>query len=80
MGSASSKYELHDWSHDRNVSVEHRISAWEDLGTKNIEYYSGDRFFKVSRSLYPSYTRGWIYGYDENPAYWYDLFQQLESD
>jgi hypothetical protein len=34
--------------------------------TKNYDYYSGKRNFKVSRGLYSSYTRGWIYGYYYN--------------
>ena len=83
MGSAASStsYDLHDWSHERNVSVEHRISEWTNLGTKNLSYYDGERFFKVSRSLYPSYTKGWIYGYyDEDSDYWWDRYCELESD
>jgi len=34
---------------------------------KNIEYYSGQRYFKISRKLYTNdYTRGYIYGYYDN--------------
>ena len=73
MGNTKSKYEVIDWSVNRNYSKEHHISEWEDLEPKNSEYYDGTRFFKVSRNLYPSYTRGWIYGYTENAEYYKDL-------
>ena len=74
MGISNSKYEIMDWSVNRNHSVEHNISEWYDLEPKNSEYYDGTRFFKVSRSLYPSYTRGYIYGYNEDADYWKNLF------
>jgi len=72
MGHGVSKWDVIDWNPERNVSKEHRISAWEELEPKNSEYYDGTRFFRVSRNLYPSYTRGWIYGYNYDNDYWYD--------
>jgi len=81
MGISISKYEVLDWSVNRNFSKEHNISEWYDVEPKNSEYYDGTRFFKVSRSLYPSYTRGWIYGYQsENADYWKDLFYLESTD
>ena len=74
MGNTSCKYEVLDYSVNRNYSKEHHISEWEEIPVKNSEYYDGTRFFKVSRSLYPSYTKGWIYGYyPEDAKYWKDL-------
>ena len=67
-----SKWSVIDWSVNRVQSAEHRISAWEELPVKNAEYYDGTRFFKVSRNLYPSYTKGWLYGYKYDNDYWYE--------
>tara|TARA_R100000734_G_C3235172_1_gene41756 strand:- start:156 stop:401 length:246 start_codon:yes stop_codon:yes gene_type:complete len=80
MGASQSKWVVHDWSVNRNMSQEHRISAWEELEPKNSEYYDGTRFFKVSRRLYPSYTKGWIYGYDHDSNYWYDSLITPEEE
>lgn len=72
MGTTPSKaFEVIDWSPNRNFSKEHRINEWYDQEPKNAEYYSGERFFKVSRNLYPDYTKGWLYGYNEDTSYWH---------
>lgn len=41
---------------------------------KNSEYYSGKRFVKVPRFLYPQYTRGFLYGYTIDPNYWANVW------
>ena len=46
-------------------SSTHHLSSWEQHENKNIEYYKGNRNFKISRRHYPQYTRGYIYGYYE---------------
>jgi len=74
MGNNKSRFEVIDYAEKRNYSKKYNISEWETIEPKNSEYYDGTRFFKVSRSLYPSYTKGWIYGYDEDADYWKDLF------
>jgi len=51
MGSASSHYQL--------------MQEFTEHADKNIDYYDGTRFFKVSNSLYPNFTRGWFYGWYE---------------
>lgn len=66
MGTTPSRFMVLDWSVERQFSQEHNISEWEEFEPKNTEYYEGTRFFKVSKSLYPQYTRGWLYGYYEN--------------
>ncbi len=41
-----------------------KLSVWGGYYMdKNFDYYNGKRFTKVSRSLYPYYNRGLIYGY-----------------
>lgn len=41
-----------------------KLSVWGGYYMdKNYDYYTGLRFTKVSRALYPSYTRGYLYGY-----------------
>lgn len=82
MGNNPSRFEVIDWAVNRNYSKDHHISEWEDLEPKNAEYYDGTRFFKISRNLYPSYTRGWLYGYyPEDAEYWKNMFYvETESD
>ncbi len=41
--------------------------------SKNKDYYSGDRFFKVSRGLYPNYNDGYLWGRYEDKTYWFNL-------
>ncbi len=43
-----------------------QLSCWESYNAKNFEYYTGDRFFKISRKNYRDYTRGYCYGYYYN--------------
>ncbi len=79
MGQVGSRpFEVIDWSPERNFSQEHNISEWHELEPKNAGYYDGTRFFVVSRELYPSYTRGWIYGYNQDPDYWYETLLSEE--
>lgn len=40
-----------------------KMSCWETYNSKNWDYYSGERFFKISRKNYRDYTRGICYGY-----------------
>ena len=39
------------------------FSPWEGYPAKNYDYYAGKRICKISRSLYPNYTRGYLWGY-----------------
>ena len=43
-----------------------QLSCWETYNAKNWSYYSGERFFKISRKNYRDYSRGYIYGYYYN--------------
>ena len=43
-----------------------KLSCWESYNSKNFAYYSGDRFFKISRKNYREYSRGYIYGFYYN--------------
>jgi len=82
MGQGVSKWDVIDWSVNRNQSDEHRISAWAELEPKNVDYYSGKRFFKVSRKHYPGYTPGYWYGYDESSLadYWFDTLSPAQEE
>jgi hypothetical protein len=77
MGNITSHWSVIDYSANRQHSTEHRIDEWEDIPPKNNEYYDGTRFFKVPRHLYPSYTRGWLYGYlPESADYWKSIYEE----
>ena len=53
-----------------------KLSVWGGyIMDKNFDYYMGKRCTKVSRSLYPSYQRGLIYGY-----YYYPHETEIDSD
>ena len=66
MGASQSRFEVLDCAENRNLSIEHKISEWTVFPPKNSEYYDGTRFFKVPRHLYPQYTKGIFYGYNES--------------
>tara|TARA_Y100001963_G_scaffold103375_1_gene142276 strand:+ start:1104 stop:1355 length:252 start_codon:yes stop_codon:yes gene_type:complete len=77
MGLSNTKYIMedampHQFSYNRCL----KLSAWDYHNPKNFDYYSGERFCKISRSLYPQYTRGYIYGYYEDENY----FKPLEDE
>lgn len=77
MGTYQSKYEVIDWTPNRNISGEHRINEWHELPLKNSEYYDGTRFCKIPRHLYPSYSKGLIWGYyAEDADYWKDIYNE----
>ena len=46
---------------------------WTTYPPKNIHYYNGNRFFKVSRGFYPQFTKGYLWGRYENEQYYKDL-------
>jgi len=50
----------------RNVSSEHNLTEWENIGTKNFDFYSGQRFTVIPPELYLSCRRGYWYGYYES--------------
>lgn len=57
------------------------LSVWNGYKmNKNYDYYTGKRNFKVSRGLYTSYTRGWIYGYYYNPDDVYSFVDAYDAD
>jgi len=63
MGQYVSSYVLEDFAINRNLSIEHDVKEWDVHEPKNVDYYDGKRFFKVSRSCYPNYVKGYLYGY-----------------
>jgi hypothetical protein len=68
---------IYEPSYNRlDYSKELKISAWDTYPSKNAEYYSGERFFKVSRKHYPQYTRGYIWGYWEDDNYYKPLEEE----
>jgi len=66
---STSDPKLIEYSLNRNLSSIHTLTEWDNVGEKNFRYYTGQRFFRVSRRHYPQYTRGWIYGYYEDKDY-----------
>ena len=73
MGNRVSKRSIDETSETRNFSHELGISQWEPAPAKNADYYLGNRFFKISRSHYPYYERGYLWGY--NCDYKWKLYQ-----
>jgi len=76
MGQIPSSYEdgqLHHFDYNNKL----KLSAWDIYYPKNKDYYSGDRFFKVSRRHYPQYERGLIYGYYEDVNY-YKVLEEIQ--
>jgi len=63
--------------HTFEYNADLKLSAWDTYLPKNKKYYSGDRFFKVSRKHYPQYERGYIYGYYEDVNY-YKVLEELQ--
>jgi len=73
MGNHNSKFILEKWGELEDSSVsnigfskEHNISAWDYFPAKNMDYYNGKRFFKISRGNYRYYDQGYLYGYNYN--------------
>ena len=60
---------LIEYSLNRNLSSIHTLTEWDDVGEKNFRYYTGERFFRISRRHYPQYTRGYLWGYYEDLDY-----------
>ena len=82
MGTTSSKYILEDFSPVRNESTQHKLTEWDKNPPKNLEYYSGQRFFSISRKHYPQYTQGWLYpllGYTIDPNYYKNILYSSEE-
>ena len=69
MGETQSRI-LEPTFHQLDYNGKLKISAWDTYKAKNAEYYTGERYFQVSRSLYPQYTRGYIFGYWEDENYY----------
>ena len=63
MGSNPSIPLATDYQYNRNFSVKYGISEWTNFAPKNADYYNGKRFFRISRSLYPQFDRGLLWGY-----------------
>ena len=78
MGAYQSKL-VEDFQPNQNESFEYNIHTWMKTKPKNVQYYTGERFFKISRSLYPNeFQRGLIYGYSYLPQYHYTNY--IEDD
>lgn len=59
MGSRITRYEP-----DNILSGIQTFTEWDDISGKNFKYYSGERFFKISRRYYTNdFQRGYIFGY-----------------
>jgi len=76
MGQAVSKFEAGQ-PHQFEYNEKLKLSAWDTYYPKNKDYYSGERFFKVSRKHYPQYERGYIYGYYEDINY-YKILEEIQ--
>jgi hypothetical protein len=78
MGSYNS---VEDFQPNENQSMEYSLHIWNKQAPKNWDYYTGTRFFKISRSLYPDqYERGVIYSYSYLPQYHYSNFIQEDDE
>ena len=71
MGQYNSTLDLDFYVHQWNS--QEAPNAWKQYPPKNEEYYKGKRFFKISRGLYPQFTKGWLYGRYENEDYYKKL-------
>lgn len=80
MGQAITKYEVIDYSANRQFSEQHKINEWQEIPPKNSKYYDGTRFFKVPRHLYPQYTKGYMYGYYESIDYYKNYISNITND
>jgi len=80
MGAVESRFLMEDFSPVRNVSKEHNITEWDTFKAKNWEYYSGERFTPISRSMYPQYTRGWLYGYSIDDHYYENILYNNQDE
>lgn len=80
MGQVRSQLYLEDFAAVRNESKQHKITEWDTNPPKNLNYYNGQRFFKVSRDLYPQYKRGWIFGYTIDPDYYKNILYDESED
>jgi len=70
--------ELEDCSYYKfPYNKELKLSEWSGYNAKNYDYYNGKRMFKVSRSFYTDYNRGYLYGYYYNP---YELAGDIENE
>ena len=56
------------------------IEEIENQNLKNKDYYTGDRYFKISRKYYPDYTRGYFYGYYQDLEYYEKLSLQEDRE
>lgn len=52
----------------------------ENQDLKNKDYYTGDRYFKVSRKHYPQFTKGYLYSYYEDLEYYDKLSLQEDRE
>ena len=59
-------------------SKELQLSCWESYNAKNYKYYTGERFFKISRKNYRDYSKGIIYGYYYNGDSYYNDEEEYE--
>lgn len=80
MGGIESRLMLEEFAPVRNESKEHKITPTDNIPPKNLDYYSGKRFFKTSRGMYPEYVRGWFFGYSIDPDYYKNIMYNELSD
>lgn len=72
-----------DWTPDPiGYSLSARTSSWDwPDKSKNQDYwFTNKRFTKISRSHYPNYINGWIYGRYEVKDYYLDLSPEDEEE
>jgi len=66
---SSEEFKLEGYEQRRNLG-----HIWEDVGTKNFDYYNNKRFTKISRQHYPHlYYDGYFYGRYYNDEYYKKL-------
>jgi len=72
MGNSKSKYNIDEYSINKNLSSKYDISEWLDLQTplKNVNYYFRPQSVTViPLHFYPQYTQGLLFGHYEDKNY-----------
>jgi len=57
-------YDAHQWNRQEPPNI------WTSYPPKNIDYYEGKRFTKISRGYYPQFTKGYLWGRYEDLSYY----------
>jgi len=63
MGNTNTTAPLLDYQPVRNRSIEYALTEWEDIGTKNYAYYTGERMCVIPIDLYPQEQNSSFFSY-----------------